>query len=130
MAALPGSITIGAIDRWRQRALFSGQGPAVFEGQKILKPDFCAPGSAVMGPTDDHDYKLGSGTLQAAAHFAGLYLLLRQARPDTDPEYLIAAMKITCADLAETGPDYQTGYGLPVPAAVLSYIDNPPSQNR
>lgn len=129
MAALPSCVTIGAIDRWKQRALFSGQGPVVFAGQKILKPDFCAPGSAIYGPADGKDYKFGSGTLQAAAHFAGFFLLMRQARPDTDPEYLLSVLRITCRDLGDTGADYQTGAGLPEPAAALAYIDNPPQNN-
>lgn len=129
MAALPSCVTIGAIDRWKQRALFSGQGPVVFAGQKILKPDFCAPGSAIYGPADGKDYKFGSGTLQSAAHFAGLFLLMRQARPETDPEYLLSVLRITCRDLGDAGADYQTGFGLPEPAAALAYIDNPPQNN-
>lgn len=129
MASLPSCVTVGAIDRWGHRALFSGQGPAVFEGSNILKPDFAAPGSAVLGPSDNNAYKLGSGTLQAAAHFAGVFLLIRQARPEADPEYILSIMKITASDLDDAGADYQTGAGLVTPAAVISYIDNPPSEN-
>lgn len=129
MAALPSCVTIGAIDRWQQWALFSGQGPASFAGQQISKPDYGMPGCAVLGPSDGKEYKLGTGTLQAAAHFAGIFLLLRQARPEIDPEYLLSAIRITCSDLGEPGQDFQTGHGLPSPLAALSYIDHPP-QNQ
>lgn len=128
MAALPCCVTIAALDRWKQRALFSGQGPVLFDGLKIIKPDFCQPGSAVTGPSDIKEYRMGSGTLQAAAHFAGVFLLMRQALPDTDPEYLLNAIKSTCLDIGDTGPDDATGYGLPVPAAAISLINNPPQQ--
>jgi len=127
LAALPCCITVAATDRWKQRALFSGQGPVTFEGQKIVKPDFCEPGSAVMGPTDAKDYRLGSGTLQAAAHFAGIYLLTRQVLPDSDPEIILNAMRLTAQDIADQGIDDMVGYGLPVPAAAVNYIMNPPS---
>lgn len=129
LAALPCCITVAATDRWKQRALFSGQGPVNFEGQKIIKPDFCEPGSAVMGPTDAKDYRLGSGTLQAAAHFAGIYLLTRQALPDSDPEIILNAMRLTAQDIADQGVDNMVGYGLPVPAAAVNYIMNPPTDS-
>lgn len=127
MAALPCCVTIAAVDRWKQRALFSGQGPVIFEGQKIIKPDFCEPGSAVIGPSDNKEYRLGSGTLQAAAHFAAIMLLMRQALPDTDPEIILNAIRTTSLDLGATGPDDATGYGLPVPVAALSHVNNPPT---
>ncbi|HNS09568.1 MAG TPA: S8 family serine peptidase [Candidatus Ozemobacteraceae bacterium] len=129
LAALPCCITVAASDRWKQRALFSGQGPVTFEGQKIVKPDFCEPGSAVMGPTDAKDYRLGSGTLQAAAHFAGIYLLTRQILPDADPEIILNAMRLTAQDIADQGIDDMVGYGLPVPAAAVNYIMNPPTDS-
>ncbi len=125
MAALPCCVTIGATDRWKQRVLFSGQGPVTYDGQKIVKPDFCEPGSAVAGPTDGNEYRLGSGTLQAAAHFAGVYLLMRQALPDTDPEILLNSIRLTCQDIDASGVDDATGYGIPSPAAAISHVNTP-----
>lgn len=129
MAALPCCITVGAVDRWKQRALFSGQGPVIYENAQICKPDFCEPGSAISGPAENNTYKLGSGTLQAAAHFAGTFLLMRQAMPTVDPEYVITAIKATTQDLGAPGMDNETGLGLPSPSAALEYIINPPVQN-
>ncbi|MDD3147024.1 MAG: S8 family serine peptidase [Candidatus Riflebacteria bacterium] len=129
MAALPCCITIGATDRWRQRVLFSGQGPVAYGGQKIIKPDFCEPGSAVIGPAEGNEYRLGSGTLQAAAHFAGVFLLMRQALPDTDPEILLNAIRLTSEDIDASGIDDSSGYGIPRPSAAIGYVNTPPSDN-
>ncbi len=128
MAALPCCVTIGATDRWKKRSLFSGQGPVWFEGTRITKPDFCEPGSAVTGPAEKNEYRLGSGTLQAAAHFAGIYMLIRQSLPETDPELLLNAMRITALDIEGTGIEDATGYGIPVPHAAINYINNPPTE--
>lgn len=129
MAALPCCVTVAAIDQWKQRALFSGVGPVIFAGQKILKPDCVEPGAAVLGPTDKKEYRYGSGTLQAAAHFAGIFLLIKQAvPPETDPEQIVAAMLAKTQDIGEPGPDYETGYGLPDPAAAITHILYPPEE--
>ncbi|HPT44811.1 MAG TPA: S8 family serine peptidase [Candidatus Rifleibacterium sp.] len=130
MAALPCTVTIGATDRWQKRALFSGQGPVIYDGMKICKPDFCEPGAAVSGPAEKNEYRLGSGTLQAAAHFAGVYLLMRQSLPETDPEILLNAIKLTAQDLETTGLDDATGYGIPVPSAAIFYVNNPPTDGQ
>ncbi|MDN5279835.1 MAG: serine protease AprX [Clostridiales bacterium] len=130
MAALPSCVTVGAIDRWKQRALFSGTGPVVFEGQQIMKPDCVEPGSAVLGPTDHIEYKFGSGTLQAAAHFAGVFLLVKEALPpETDPELIVNALLSKCEDIGEAGPDYETGNGLPSPVGAINHILYPPEED-
>jgi subtilisin family serine protease len=116
VAALPCCITVAAIDQWKQRALFSGTGPVVFQGQQVMKPDCAEPGSGVLGPTDHIEYKFGSGTLQAAAHFAGVFLQVKQVvPPETDPELIVAALLSKTSDIGEPGPDNETGYGLPDP---------------
>lgn len=131
MAALPSCITIGSLDRWKQRALYSGSGPVIFEGQKILKPDCMEPGSAILGPTDHIEYKFGSGTLQGAAHFAGIFLLLKEALPpETAPESIISALLSKCEDIGEPGPDYETGYGLPNPIRAMDHILYPPTDSQ
>ena len=130
MAALPCCVAIGATDRWKKRALFSGQGPVIYDGMKICKPDFCEPGAAVSGPAEKNEYRLGSGTLQAAAHFAGVYLLMRQSLPDTDPEILLNAIRITAQDIETPGLDDATGYGIPAPAAAIFFVNNPQTDGQ
>ncbi|GAB4282047.1 MAG: hypothetical protein Kow0029_27390 [Candidatus Rifleibacteriota bacterium] len=131
IAALPACVTVGSINRWKQRSLFSGAGPAIYEGQQILKPDCVEPGEAVLGPTDHIEYKFGSGTLQAAAHFAGIYLLVKEALPpETSPETIVNALLTRGEDLGEAGPDYENGYGLPSPVHAINYILYPPDEEN
>lgn len=131
VAALPCCVTVAAIDQWKQRALFSGTGPVVFHGQQIMKPDCVEPGSAVLGPTDHIEYKFGSGTLQAAAHFAGIFMQVKQAvPPETDPELIVAALFSKTTDIGEPGPDNETGFGLPDPVAAVTHILYPPEEEE
>ncbi|MFZ5950232.1 MAG: S8 family peptidase [Candidatus Rifleibacteriota bacterium] len=131
MAALPCCITVGAIDQWKQRSLFSGAGPVVFQGPNIMKPDCVEPGSNVLGPTDTIEYKFGSGTLQAAAHFAGIYLQVKQVvPPETDPETIVSALLTKTTDIGAAGADNETGFGLPEPAAAVTHILYPPEEEE
>jgi len=125
MAALPEVVTVGALDQWRSRASFSGCGPAVVDGYPVNKPDYMEPGLAVLGPASGNTFKQGSGTLQAAAHFAGLWAQISQSKPDADLESLLPCLLATSRDLGPTGPDAEYGYGIPDPLAMLQYYENP-----
>jgi subtilisin family serine protease len=129
IAALPGCVTVGAVDRWKQRALFSGTGPAYVDGNKVYKPDCVQPGLAVLGPSNQKDYSFGSGTLQAAAHFAGLFLLMKEILPqDTDSELIVSALLNNCEDLGDPGMDKEYGRGIPLPLMAISSILYPPEE--
>lgn len=125
MAALPEVLTIGALDQWRARAAFSGCGPSVVDGYPVNKPDYMEPGLAVTGPASGNTYKQGSGTLQAAAHFAGIWAQVIQSRPDTDIETILSAFSLTARDIGPTGTEPEYGMGLADPLAMLQYLDNP-----
>ncbi len=127
MAALPDVLTIGALDQWKTRAAFSGCGPAIVDGYQLRKPDYMAPGLAVTGPAAGNAYRQGSGTLQAAAHFAGIWAQVRQSKPDTDLETILTTLAVTSRDLGPTGPDNDYGNGLADPLAMLQYLENPPA---
>lgn len=130
IAGLPCTITVGAIDRWKKRALFSGSGPSIFNGGKVLKPDFCEPGLAIYGPSDKNKYSFGSGTAQAAVHFAGVFLLIKQLFPNIESEVIVNALKQRTEDLGDLpGPDNKTGFGLPIPDLAIDLIQNPPQQD-
>ncbi|MBI3039168.1 S8 family serine peptidase [bacterium] len=127
MAAFPECLTVGAIDQWKKRALFSGQGPGTVDQTVILKPDLAEPGVSILGPSySSEGYRFGSGTLQAAAHFAGIWAQLRQARPDDDVDSVLYALATTTEDLDDPGPDFKTGIGLVNPSAALNFLENPP----
>jgi hypothetical protein len=65
--------------------------------------------------------------LQAAAHFAGIFLLVKEALPEgTDPELIVNALLTCCEDIDEPGPDPKSGYGLPKPIAAINHILFPP----
>lgn len=126
-AALPEVVTVGALDQWKKRALFSGQGPGVVDAVPIPKPDLAEPGVAIFGPSyDSVPFRYGSGTLQAAAHFAGIYALLKEVRPQESPDAFLYALATTSADLGSAGVDMETGMGLPDPNAALYLLENPP----
>ncbi|HOY65453.1 MAG TPA: S8 family serine peptidase [Candidatus Ozemobacteraceae bacterium] len=125
MAALPDVVTVGALDQWRSRASFSGCGPAVVDGYPVNKPDYMEPGLAVLGPASGNTFKQGSGTLQAAAHLAGLWAQIRQSKPDADLETLLPCLLATSRDLGPTGADAEYGSGIPDPLAMLQYHENP-----
>jgi len=127
MAALPDVLTIGALDQWKSRAAFSGCGPAIVDGCQLRKPDYMAPGLAVTGPATGNTYRQGSGTLQAAAHFAGVWAQIRQSKPDVELETILATLALTSRDLGPTGPDNDYGNGLADPLAMLQYLENPPA---
>jgi hypothetical protein len=131
MAALPECVTIGALTQWKNRALFSGQGPVLIDGLKMTKPDFVEPGVSILGPgLAQGPYRFGSGTLQAAAHFAGIWAQLRQARPLDDSATILSALQKTAEDLGESGLDQETGHGLPVPLAALELLETPPPEDE
>lgn len=126
MAALPEVLTVGALDQWKNRAGFSGIGPGVVEAVPIPKPDLAEPGVSIFGPSADGGYRYGSGTLQGAAHFAGIWAQMRQARPDDDIQTMLDALATTTQDLGPAGFDMETGLGLVNPVAALYTIENPP----
>jgi hypothetical protein len=126
MAALEDCLTVGALDQWKGSALFSGQGPCMEGPVTIIKPDLAEPGVSIFGPSLDARYKYGSGTLQAAAHFAGIWAQLREARPEDDNEAMLTALTSTTQDLGAPGKDNKTGFGLFNPLSALMYLENPP----
>lgn len=127
MAALPECVAIGALDQWKSRALFSGQGPVIIDQMTMMKPDFAEPGQGIYGPSlDPSGFKFGSGTVQAAAHFAGVWAQLCEARPEETIESLLGSLATTSLDIGETGMDNATGHGLPDPVAALYLLENPP----
>ena len=126
IAALPEVLTVGGLDQWKVRAGFSGIGPSVVDGIPVMKPDLSEPGVSIYGPSSDGAYRFGSGTLQAAAHFAGIWAQVRQARPEDDIQVILDAMATTTLDLGAFGPDCETGIGLVNPFSAIYTIENPP----
>ena len=90
-----------------------------------LKPDLCAPGcqlgadSGVTSCLSLNAYAIMCGTSMSAPVATGVAALLLEdfrnqfpSRPDFRPSTLKALLTHTALDLVNTGPDYQSGYGL------------------
>ncbi len=83
----PSALTVGAIDRDNETAVFSSRGPGP-DGLSA-KPDIASQGVAVVaaasGGFGDTAYRVYSGTSMAAPHVAGGAAIVLQARPELTP---------------------------------------------
>lgn len=94
-------------------ASFSSRGPQT-DGNYSIKPDFTAPGVAIMStypaygkgnPSISYDkaYTRLNGTSMATPHVAGLALLLKQVHPDWTPFDIRAALANTADNMNTLG---------------------------
>ena len=61
------------------------------------------------------------GTSAAAPHAAAIAALILQARPDYTKAQILAAMRASALDTMETGPDRDSGYGIPMANTAVQY---------
>lgn len=109
-------LTVGAVNAAMNMAAFSGFGP-VDDGR--IKPDLVAEGVAIYTSysTVSSGYNAVDGTSFSAPAVTGSINLLQQQRESYGaPPFLASTIKAltlhTAADLGNTGPDYQFGWGL------------------
>ena len=102
-----GAVTVGAWD-WTTGSLSesSSWGPTD-DGR--LKPDVVAP---VNVTTASGGRRALTGTSAATPHAAGLGALWVEAAEARDPEGMKAWLEEGAVDVADAGPDQQSGYGL------------------
>ncbi|GAB3465221.1 S8 family peptidase [Actinophytocola sediminis] len=134
----PGSaeaaLTVGAVDREDELAIFSSRGPRVGDGG--IKPDLTAPGveivaalhsAGTIGDPVVDGYTALSGTSMATPHVAGAAALLAQQHPD----WTGAQLKAALSGSATPHPDltaFEQGSGrVDVPKAIAATVVSEPS---
>jgi subtilisin family serine protease len=91
-SAYPEVLTVGAVDRDEQLAIFSSRGPVPGASERSSeasdavgfaagKPDLVAPGADVVSATPGGGYAAMDGTSMATPHVAGVVALMWSAQP-------------------------------------------------
>lgn len=101
-AAYPQVISVGAVDRYDQRASFSNYGSTL---------EVVAPGVSVLSTIPMDRYTSKNGTSMATPHVAGLAALLCISHPAYTVENIRQTIKSTTDDLGSAGFDNYYGYG-------------------
>ncbi|MDA3814348.1 MAG: S8 family serine peptidase [Candidatus Cloacimonetes bacterium] len=105
-AQLSTTLAIGAVDKYKNRALFSSYGPQL---------DLVAPGQLVLSTYDttpEDLYKEQSGTSMAAPFVAGAIALLLSVEPGQDFPEIRGRLISSAHDLGDEGFDNIFGNGL------------------
>jgi Subtilase family len=98
-------LAVGAVDRAGRRQTYSGCGGG---SSLALKPDCVAPAPFATAIRSVPF----SGTSAAAPQAAGLAALLWSKHPHWTAAQVREALRKSCVDVGEPGPDFDTGYGL------------------
>ncbi|MFC4111476.1 S8 family serine peptidase [Nonomuraea zeae] len=115
----PSVASVGGVDTRGERVGYSSQGPGRLSDRK---PDFCAythfAGSGAVGAAD-------TGTSAACPVAAGVVAALRARRSaaQLSPAQLRTLINRTADDRSTVGFDYDYGYGVIDPAAVLAALE-------
>lgn len=104
----PDVLTVGAVDRNRNKASFSSIGPAA-DGR--TKPDVCAMGQGSIVATEEGSIGSANGTSFSSPIMAGMLACLWQAKPQLSARELISLVKAN-SNLANS-PNNSIGYGIP-----------------
>ena len=112
-ADFPHVLTVGSTNQSDQPSDFSSTSRAV---------DLAAPGELIpwQHPTDPTFYGTATGTSFASPIVAGATAWVWTARPNLDKTQVFDLMRLSARDLAPTGPDARTGFGLlDIPSALV-----------
>ncbi|ONK21062.1 peptidase S8 [Bacillus sp. VT-16-64] len=102
-AALPGVISVAAVDWEGKRAHFSNFGDHI---------DIAAPGVYIPSTFTDGQYASLSGTSMAAPHVSALAGLIRSVNPDMKNTEVLDIITQTTQNIGRNGPDIYYGNGI------------------
>lgn len=109
-ARCPELLAVGAVDRNKQLADFSSNGPSnLCAGCGV---ELVAPGVSIRSTWPHGDYRHLSGTSMACPHVSGAVALLKQLHPLWTPAEIRSRLKATASDLGAPGNDPRFGAGL------------------
>ncbi|MCB9176701.1 MAG: S8 family serine peptidase [Caldilineae bacterium] len=115
-AGLPGVLGVGAADRSGRAWSGSRSGPGFGEA---LKPDLLAPGLGLSSAALGGSTREASGSSMAAPQAAGAAALVRSLAPELGVDAVLDLLRHSARDLAPTGPDGASGWGLLDVAAAM-----------
>jgi subtilisin family serine protease len=128
------AISVGAVSKQDELAVFSSRGPRVGDG--AIKPDITAPGVDIvaaraagtqLGELVGDDYVAISGTSMAAPHVAGAVAILAGQHPDWTPEQLKATLMASADPHPALGPFAQGAGRVDVARAVRQAVHTFPA---
>lgn len=104
----PNVLTVGAVDKYRNKAAFSSFGPTA-DGR--IKPDVCAMGQAAVVASTTGLTGTNNGTSFSAPIMAGMVACLWQAKPTLTSTEIIQLVKTSSSNASS--PNNSIGYGIP-----------------
>jgi bacillopeptidase F len=99
----PAAFAVAATGEDGKATNFSSRGPAVFNGQKVEKPNLAAPGNNILSALPGGKYGSMSGTSMAAPHVTGASALIYQIDPKLTPVQMRAIFMKSTNPVDESG---------------------------
>ncbi|NOX61136.1 MAG: S8 family serine peptidase [Chloroflexi bacterium] len=105
------ALSVGAMNKERELALFSSRGPETLSPDGAIGPDLIAPGVWITSAWPGGSYNTTDGTSMAAPHVAGVVALMWSANPELRGDVAATEQILIETAAPYAGPD--DGCGVP-----------------